>query len=81
MGKVEKIFYIDMPSEIKETYQYYTEANMKKFVSNEYKFNFTNLEEGVSDYINNYLLIANIIRVLLLILLESVLCLLVYLQF
>ena len=56
MGKVEKIFYIDMPSEIKETYQYYTEANMKKFVSNEYKFNFTNLEEGVSDYINNYLL-------------------------
>ena len=56
MGKVEKIFYIDMPSEIKETYQYYTEANMEKFVSNEYKFNFTNLEEGVSDYINNYLL-------------------------
>ena len=56
MGKVEKIFYIDMPSEIKETYQYYTEANMKKFVSNKYKFNFTNLEEGVSDYINNYLL-------------------------
>ncbi len=56
MGKVEKIFYIDMPSEIKETYQYYTEANMQKFVNNEYKFNFTNLEEGVSDYINNYLL-------------------------
>ena len=54
-----KITYIDMPLDIRDKYQYFTEANMKKLRYIGYKKNFTILEDGVKDYVQNYLLVEN----------------------
>ncbi|MCT4663801.1 MAG: ADP-glyceromanno-heptose 6-epimerase [Flavobacteriales bacterium] len=51
----EVIEYIDIPEDIRENYQYFTEANMKKLVNIGYKRPFTSLEEGVKDYVKQYL--------------------------
>lgn len=50
-----KIEYIDMPLDIRDKYQYFTEANMQKLISAGYKEKFYSLEEGVEDYVRNYL--------------------------
>ena len=50
------IEYIDMPKNIRNQYQYYTRANMKKIQKKGYKNKTLTLEEGVYDYVNNYLL-------------------------
>ena len=55
MGKVEQIEYIDIPSDIRATYQYFTEANMHKLQNIGYNKNFYNLEDGIDDYVQNYL--------------------------
>ncbi len=48
--------WIDMPSNLKDQYQYYTEAQMERFRSaTGYDRAFTSLEEGVSDYVTHYL--------------------------
>ncbi len=47
--------YIDMPQDIRDTYQYYTQAEMKKIRDAGYKDVFYSLEEGVNDYVRNYL--------------------------
>jgi ADP-L-glycero-D-manno-heptose 6-epimerase len=49
------IRYIDMPEDIRDKYQYYTEANMQKLREAGYKDPFFTLEEGVDDYVRNYL--------------------------
>ena len=49
------ITYIDMPEDIRNTYQYFTEANMKKLRNAGYKEEFYSLEEGIDDYVRNYL--------------------------
>lgn len=49
------ISYIDTPEDIRGTYQYFTQANMAKLRSSGYTKQFTSLEEGVSDYVSNYL--------------------------
>ena len=49
------IEFIDMPMDIRETYQYFTEASMEKLKSAGYKTGFTSLEEGVQDYVAHYL--------------------------
>lgn len=49
------IKFIDMPEDIREKYQYFTEANMHKLVSAGYSEPFYSLEEGVDDYVRNYL--------------------------
>jgi ADP-L-glycero-D-manno-heptose 6-epimerase len=49
------IRYIDMPEDIRDKYQYFTEANMKKLRAAGYKDPFYTLEEGVDDYVRNYL--------------------------
>ncbi len=49
------IEYMDMPKDIRETYQYYTEADMTKIRSAGYTQSFYSLEEGVKDYVSNYL--------------------------
>ena len=49
------ISFIDTPEDIRDKYQYFTEANMKKIKSIGYGKSFTSLEEGVQDYVNNYL--------------------------
>jgi len=50
-----KIEYIDMPEDIRETYQYFTEAKMLKLRGVGYTDNFYSLENGVGDYVRNYL--------------------------
>jgi len=56
MGKEEKISFIDTPIDIRDKYQYFTEADMSKLLGAGYKGGFHSLEEGVKDYIQNYLI-------------------------
>lgn len=49
------IQFIDMPEDIREKYQYFTEANMQKLRKAGYSNDFYSLEEGVDDYVRNYL--------------------------
>jgi len=56
MHKEVNIEFIDIPSDIRDTYQYFTEANMQKLIDAGYKEPFTSLEDGVTDYVTNYLL-------------------------
>lgn len=49
------IVFIDMPEDIRDKYQYFTEANMKKLRDAGYTAPFYALEEGVGDYVRNYL--------------------------
>ena len=55
LGLTPTIEYIDTPADIREKYQYFTEANMDKLRSIGYDKPFSSLEEGVSDYVKNYL--------------------------
>lgn len=55
MGKKEDIEFIDTPADIRDKYQYFTEANMEKLKSIGYNKPFFTLEEGVDDYVRNYL--------------------------
>jgi ADP-L-glycero-D-manno-heptose 6-epimerase len=50
-----QIEYIDMPEDIREKYQYFTEAKMDKLRAAGYKNAFHSMEEGVIDYVRNYL--------------------------
>ncbi len=54
-----KIHYIDMPEDIRDKYQYFTEAEMKKLKTAGYSEPFYSLEDGVMDYVSNYLLSNN----------------------
>jgi ADP-L-glycero-D-manno-heptose 6-epimerase len=49
------IRFIDMPEDIREKYQYFTEANMQKLREAGYSEPFYSLEEGVKDYVQQYL--------------------------
>ena len=49
------ISFIDTPKDIRNNYQYFTEANMKKLRAAGYKKKFYSLEDGVEDYVKNYL--------------------------
>ena len=55
MGVAEQIEFIDTPIDIRDKYQYFTEAKMDKLVKAGYTKPFSTLEEGVSDYVKNYL--------------------------
>lgn len=50
------ITYIDMPQDLQGKYQYFTQAEIKKLRAAGYKTPFTSLEDGVSDYVQNYLM-------------------------
>lgn len=50
-----RIKYIDIPIDIRDSYQYFTKAEMEKLKEVGYKKSFTNLEDGVSDYVRKYL--------------------------
>ena len=56
LGKESVISYIDTPDDIREKYQYFTEANMKKLILSGYSKSFTDLDSGVKDYVQSYLL-------------------------
>jgi ADP-L-glycero-D-manno-heptose 6-epimerase len=49
------IRYIDMPEDIRDKYQYFTEADMSKLRKAGYDLLFLSLEDGVEDYVRNYL--------------------------
>ncbi len=51
----EQIEWIDIPIDIRDKYQYFTEAKMEKLRSIGYSKPFTSLQDGVKDYVLNYL--------------------------
>jgi ADP-L-glycero-D-manno-heptose 6-epimerase len=55
MNLPSNIEYIDIPEDIRGKYQYFTEANMDKLRNIGYNKEFTNVENAVNDYVNNYL--------------------------
>lgn len=55
MDHEENISFIDTPIDIRDKYQYFTEADMSKLLAAGYKDGFHSLEEGVKDYVQNYL--------------------------
>ena len=52
----ENISFIDTPEDIRDKYQYFTEADMTKLIDSGYDKGFHTLEEGVKDYVTNYLM-------------------------
>ena len=56
LGKKPVIEFIDTPEDIRDKYQYFTEANMNKMLSIGYSEGFHDLETGVEDYVTNYLI-------------------------
>ncbi len=55
LGLEPNIEYIDMPIDLREKYQYFTEADMSKWINAKLPLPATSLEEGVKDYIQYYL--------------------------
>jgi ADP-L-glycero-D-manno-heptose 6-epimerase len=55
MTKPEQIEFIDIPADIRDKYQYFTEAKMEKLRSIGYAETFYTLEKGVDDYVKNFL--------------------------
>jgi ADP-L-glycero-D-manno-heptose 6-epimerase len=51
-----KINFIDTPIDIRDKYQYFTEANMQKLIDAGFPGLFSNIEYGVDDYVRNYLI-------------------------
>lgn len=56
LNQKPRIDFIDMPKEIKERYQYFTEANIDSLWQAGFKEEFYELEDGIFDYVKNYLL-------------------------
>ncbi len=56
MDKEVVIEFIDTPEDIREKYQYFTQADMSKLIAAGYSHEFTSLEKGVEDYVKKYLL-------------------------
>jgi ADP-L-glycero-D-manno-heptose 6-epimerase len=61
MGKKEQIGFVDTPEDIRDKYQYFTEADMSKLKLIGYDRPFTELEDGVNDYVSNYLMNSSIL--------------------
>lgn len=55
MNRIPVISFIDIPEDIREKYQYFTEAEMSKLRKAGYGHPFSSLEEGVNDYVCNFL--------------------------
>jgi len=55
MGQPADIRFRDTPEDIRDTYQYFTEADMRKLRGIGYDRPFASLEEGIRDYVQGYL--------------------------
>ena len=55
MGREPNISFIDTPEDIRDAYQYFTEADMSKLRSIGYDREFHSLESAIDDYVKNYL--------------------------
>jgi len=56
LNKQINIEYIDLPEHLREKYQYFTEAKMDNIKKAGYNIPIKGLEDGVADYVKNYLL-------------------------
>lgn len=56
LGKDPNIEYIDMPLSIRDQYQYHTQAEMGKICKAGYDASTTSIEDGIKDYVQNFLL-------------------------
>lgn len=57
LNKEPIISFIDTPADIRQKYQYFTQANMDKLMGIGFTAPFFSLEEGVRDYVQNYLMV------------------------
>jgi ADP-L-glycero-D-manno-heptose 6-epimerase len=55
LGQEPRIDFIDTPVDIRDTYQYFTEATMSKLRYTGYIEPFHSLEDGIEDYVKRYL--------------------------
>jgi ADP-L-glycero-D-manno-heptose 6-epimerase len=55
LGKKTQIEFIDTPEDIRDKYQYFTEAKMEKLLNAGCTLKFSSLEDGINDYVVNYL--------------------------
>lgn len=56
LNKKPQVEFIDTPEDIRDKYQYFTEAKMDKLKTIGYQKEFTKLEDGVEDYVKSYLI-------------------------
>jgi len=56
LGTAPRINYSDMPEDLVSKYQYFTQANMQKLRNVGFDAEFTPLEVGIKDYVQNYLM-------------------------
>jgi ADP-L-glycero-D-manno-heptose 6-epimerase len=56
LGMKVKIEYIDIPEDIREKYQYFTQAKISKLIDAGYFIPFSTLEQGIDDYVKYFLL-------------------------
>jgi len=56
LNKQNNIEYVDLPEHLRDKYQYFTEASMIKLKKAGCNIPVTSLEDGVADYVKNYLL-------------------------
>lgn len=55
LGEEPRIEYIPTPEEIRDKYQYFTQAEMGRLRAAGFREEFTSLEDGIRDYVQNYL--------------------------
>ncbi|OGV62491.1 MAG: ADP-glyceromanno-heptose 6-epimerase [Lentisphaerae bacterium RIFOXYA12_FULL_48_11] len=55
MNRPPKINFVEMPLEIRDKYQYYTQADMTKLRAAGYTVPFMSIEEGAAEYVRDYL--------------------------
>lgn len=55
LNKSVNIEFTDIPADIRDKYQYFTEAKMEKLLNAGYRQPFHSLENGINDYVSNYL--------------------------
>jgi ADP-L-glycero-D-manno-heptose 6-epimerase len=55
LGREPRIEYVDTPVEIRDRYQYFTQADVSKLRRAGFADPFTELEDGVSRYVQDYL--------------------------
>ena len=56
MGTPEIIEFIDTPKDIRDKYQYFTEAKMEKLADSGYNSHFHTLEQGIQEYVQGFLM-------------------------
>ncbi len=55
MGRKPNIQFVDMPPALRDKYQYFTQADVRKLRAAGYTQPFISLEDGVKDYVDSYL--------------------------